>query len=143
MFLQKPQKFVIGISEHLVFILRKTPLGYFITWFLPEFQNIPGRSITATQFIVHTNLNLVTFGFTYFKHSALSREQYVAKSVEDGVHHLKQRSPAQCTLVQASLIRKHDRAIVAGSGQAVWPVAEHLYQKLRNLLGEFCRLLIF
>ena len=27
-----------------------------------------------------------------------------------------QRSPAQCTLVQASLTRKHDRAIVAGSG---------------------------
>ena len=40
--------------------------------------------------------------------------------------------------MQASLTRKHDRAIVAGSGYAAWPVAEHLYQKLRNLLEEFC-----
>ena len=40
--------------------------------------------------------------------------------------------------MQASLTRKHDRAIVAESGYAAWPVAESLYQKLRNLLGEFC-----
>ena len=40
--------------------------------------------------------------------------------------------------MQASLTREHERAIDAGSGQAAWPVAERLSQKLRNLLGEFC-----
>ena len=40
--------------------------------------------------------------------------------------------------MQASLTRKHDRAIVARNVYAVWPVAERLYQKLCNLLGEFC-----
>ena len=37
--------------------------------------------------------------------------------------------------MQTSLTRKHDGAIVAGSGYAAWSVAERLYQKLRNLLG--------
>ena len=32
-----------------------------------------------------------------------------------GRYYLNQRSPAQCTLVQASLTRKHDRDIVAGN----------------------------
>ena len=49
-----------------------------------------------------------------------------------------QPSPALCTVVQAYPTRKHDRAIVARSGYAAWPVAEPLYQKLCNLLGEFC-----
>ena len=40
--------------------------------------------------------------------------------------------------MQASLTRKHDRAIVAENGQAAWPLAERLNQELRNLLGEFC-----
>ena len=46
--------------------------------------------------------------------------------------------PAQCTVVQASLTRKHDRAIMARSGYTARPVAERLYHKLCNLLGEFC-----
>ena len=41
-------------------------------------------------------------------------------------------------VVQASPTRKNDRAIVARSVYAVWPVAESLQQKLCNLLGEFC-----
>ena len=47
-------------------------------------------------------------------------------------------SPAQCTLVQASHTRKNAGSIVAGEGQAVWPVADCLYQNLRNLLEKFC-----
>ena len=40
--------------------------------------------------------------------------------------------------MHASLTRKHDRAIVARNGYVAWPAAERFYQKLRNLLGEFC-----
>ena len=40
--------------------------------------------------------------------------------------------------MQAFPTRKQDRAIVARSGYAAWPLAERLYQKLCNLLGEFC-----
>ena len=40
--------------------------------------------------------------------------------------------------MQASLTRKHDRAIVARSRYAACPVAERLYQKFCNSLREFC-----
>ena len=53
------------------------------------------------------------------------------------IERLVQRSPAQCTVVQASPIRKHDRAIVARNGYAAWPVVERFYQKLCYLLLEF------
>ena len=121
--LYKPQKSVIGISEHPVYKLMTKPFSI---------EREGGKIRELIPFYI-TICRYVSFSI---KHKLLiTRKQTNPHNTKKA---LQQRSPSQCILVQASLTRKHDRSIVAGSGYAAWPVAQRLYQKLRNLLGEFC-----